>query len=68
MLLRAEEERNDLKEYVSKFHAADKKAGVLDEKLKTSRINETLFGVGVAVGGTIMGLTPFFYEKDPLTG
>lgn len=68
MLLRAEDERNDLKEYVSKFYLADKKAEVLNEKLKSNKINETLFGVGVAVGGTVMGLTPFFYEKGTAYG
>lgn len=66
MLIRAEEECNDLKEFRSKFHTADKQAGILGEKIKTNKINETLFGVGVTMGGTIMGLSPFFYEKGPV--
>jgi hypothetical protein len=65
MLIRAEEECNDLKEFRSKYHATDKQAGILGEKLKTNKINETLFGVGITMGGTIMGLSPFFYEKGP---
>jgi hypothetical protein len=63
MLIRAEQERDDLKEYLSKYYDADKRAEVLAEKLETNRINETLFGVGVAIGGTIIGLAPFLFEK-----
>jgi hypothetical protein len=65
MLIRAEEECNDLKEFRAKFHATDKLAEVRAEKLKSNKINETLFGVGVGVGCAIIGLAPFFYELGP---
>jgi hypothetical protein len=68
MLNRAEGECNDLKEYRLKYHAADKQGGILEEKLKSNKINEVMFGVGVGVGCTIMGLTPFFWELKTLYG
>lgn len=63
MLIRAEEECNDLKEYRTNFYESDKRAGILDEKLKSNKINETMFGVGVGVGCAIMGLAPFFWDN-----
>jgi hypothetical protein len=65
LLFRTEEERDRLKEFVPQFHEADKQAGILGEKLKSNKVNEIMFGVGVTIGGTIMGLSPFFYEKGP---
>jgi len=61
MLFRAEEERDSLKKYVPKFYEADKQVGILGEQLKTNKVNEVMFVVGVGVGCTIMGLTPFFW-------
>ncbi len=63
MLLRAEQQCDKLESYVSKYHDSDNRVGVLEEQSKTNSYNETLFAVGITVGGTIMGLAPFLFEK-----
>ncbi|MDE3098962.1 MAG: hypothetical protein KGJ88_05770 [Verrucomicrobiota bacterium] len=63
MLIRAEEESNDLKEYRAKYYEADKRAGILEEKLKSNKINEVMFGVGVGVGCATIGLAPYFWDN-----
>lgn len=68
MLLTTEAERDDLKAYIPKYHEADKKVGVLEEKLKTSKVNEVMFAVGIGVGCAIMGLGPFFWEAKNIYG
>jgi VIT1/CCC1 family predicted Fe2+/Mn2+ transporter len=66
-LICAEEERDDLrvelKQSELNFHVADKQVGILREKLTSNRVNEVMSGVGLAVGGAVMGLAPFFWEK-----
>ena len=51
LLITTEAERDDLKihleQYVPRYHECDKRAGILEEKLKTNKINEVMFGVGV---------------------
>jgi hypothetical protein len=68
MLLTTEGQCDDLKEYVQKFHEVDKKVGVLEEKLKTNKVNEIMFGVGVGIGCAIIGLAPFFWDLKPAYG
>jgi VIT1/CCC1 family predicted Fe2+/Mn2+ transporter len=68
MLNRAEEQCNDLKQIETNFHKTDKRADVLEEKLKSNKINEIMFGVGVGLGGGIIGLTPYFWDQKPETG
>ncbi len=63
LLITTEAERDELKAYVPKYYEADKRAGVLEEKLKSNKVNEIMFGVGVGIGCAIIGLAPFFYEK-----
>lgn len=62
-LERAELECVALREYVDRFHAAEKRAAVLEEKLKASNALEILFAVGVGVGGAVIGLAPFFWTN-----
>ena len=57
-----------LRSYVTRFHEADKKAAVLTEKVTAVTAIEILFGVGVGLGGTIIGLTPYFYSVKPEYG
>lgn len=64
-LERAEAECEILHGYVERYHDADKRAAVLDERLRTKKSLEIFFGVGVGMGGTIMGLAPFFWDKQP---
>lgn len=44
LLLTTEAERDELKCYVPKYYEADKRAGILEEKLKTNKANEIMFG------------------------
>ena len=63
-LEKSEIESDELKDYVKLFHEADKRAAVLEEKLKTVSAIEVFFGVGVGLGGTIFGLAPFFWTAS----
>ncbi len=64
-LERAEAECEILIGYVERFHEADKRAAVLDERVKTATALEIMFGVGIGVGGAIMGLAPLFWQDQP---
>ena len=59
---RAELRCVEMEAYVDRFHAADKRAGVLEEKLRTERALEVFFGLGTGFGGAIVGLAPFLFE------
>ena len=59
---RAELRCTEMEVYASRFHEADKRAAVLDEKLKTDRTIEVFFGVGTAFGGAIVGLAPYLFD------
>ena len=65
-LERADSDREILSGFVTRFHDADKRAAVLDEKLRANNSIEITFGVGVGLGGAIMGLAPAFWNMQPL--
>lgn len=65
MLLSAETERDEYKEYLKSYYDANVRSQVLEERLKADITNETLFGVGVGIGGTIIGLAPTYWDKPP---
>ena len=58
----ADVECEELQPYRERFHAADKRAAVLEEKLKKETGYEILFNVGIGVGGAIVGVTPYFWQ------
>jgi hypothetical protein len=58
----AERECEALGEYVERFHEADKRAAVLEEKLRTNTALEILFAVGIGMGFVILGLAPYFWD------
>jgi len=62
MLEIAESERDSNKIYITSFYEADKKAAILGERLLADKRVDIFFGVGVGLGGTIVGLSPFFGE------
>ena len=64
-LQRADSECDLLSGYVTRFHDADKRAAVLDERLRTQTALEVAFGVGVGLGGAIMGLAPGLWTTPP---
>lgn len=61
---RAEEEAEEFKSYIEKFHQADVERSVLKEKLKASKAIEVAFAVGVGLGGVIIGLAPTFWDAS----
>jgi hypothetical protein len=65
MLLTAENDRDDYKQYLTKYYESYTRTKVLEEKLKNDETNEIMFGVGVGVGGTIIGLAPTFWINAP---
>jgi hypothetical protein len=62
---RADAECDLLSGYVTRFHEADKRAAVLEERLRTQTAFEIAFGVGVGLGGAIMGLAPSLWNTPP---
>ena len=64
-LERAENECDVLSAYVTRFHDADKRAAVLEEKLHTNRAIDIAFGVGLTIGGTLIGLASSLWDKQP---
>lgn len=64
-LERAEAECQIAEGYIERFHEADKRAAVLEEKLRTNSAFEIMFGVGVGLGGAIIGLAPVFWNNPP---
>jgi hypothetical protein len=63
---RADDDCDVLRGYVTRFHDADKRAAVLEEKLRTQTALEVACGVGIGLGGAIMGLAPSFWNSQPL--
>ena len=57
-LERAEAQCEQLSACRDKFHAADKRASVAEEKLKVNKSIEIGFGAGIAIGGILIGLVP----------
>jgi hypothetical protein len=50
--------------YVGRFHEADKRAAVLEERLNRDTALEIGFGVGLSAGGAIIGLAPLFWSAS----
>lgn len=62
---RLESELSEYKEYRNKFHEADKKVSLLNEKLKSNSAFEIISTICVAVGGALGGLAPKMWETQP---
>jgi hypothetical protein len=62
-LERAEAECDQLRGYIDRYHEAEKRAAILNERLKPIRSIDLLFGVGVGLGGAILGLAPVFWTE-----
>lgn len=68
MLINAEAERDDLKIFVAQYYDADKRASILQEKLKGNRLNEILTTSGVGFGFALIGLTPTLWDAPKYGG
>lgn len=64
-LERAEGECEFMQGYIERYHDADKRAAVLEERIRSGTAIEIMFGVGVGLGGTVMGLAPMFWSDQP---
>ena len=69
MLQQARSDADQAEGYVERFHDADKRAAVLDEKLtassKMSKAVEIAVIVGTTLGGVLMGFAGYFWSKIP---
>ena len=61
---RLEKENNELNQYQVNYHKADKKAAVLEGKLKEKVAVEVIFGVCLTVGAGLIGLAPSIWKPD----
>lgn len=50
-----------LEEYVEKFHISDKKSAILEEKLKSVKADEVLYGLCLTIGSVIIGLSSMIW-------
>jgi len=64
-LERAEEENAGLRSFRDKYYEADKRNGVLDEKLKTNTAAEIVSLGSLAVGAAAMGYSPAVWNSQP---
>lgn len=61
---RADSECESLTGYVERFHEADKRAAVLEEKLRTQTAFEIIVAAAIAIGSAIIGLAPSLWDKS----
>jgi hypothetical protein len=64
-LERAEDEREILQGYIERYHEDDKRSAVLEERIRSVKAIDIMFGIGVALGGAIIGLAPTFWNEQP---
>ncbi len=62
---RADAQCEILNGYVERFHEADKRAAILEEKNRTVAALDIMFAVGVGVGCAIIALAPLFWSDQP---
>ncbi len=60
---RADNECESLTGYVERFHEADKRAAILEEKLKTQNAFDIIIGAGLTIGSLLIGLAPWLSDK-----
>jgi hypothetical protein len=53
----------ELQEIESQFHSVDKKAAILEEKLKAVNSHEVLYSLSLTIGSIIIGLSSMIWEK-----
>lgn len=62
---RLERQAVELTEYRERFHLADKRASILEERAKRSLSGEIIFGVCLCVGAAVLGYAPTLWSSQP---
>lgn len=62
---RLDTERNELNSFRTKFHDSDKKASILEEKLKSKVSIEVLHVACITVGAAALGYAPSIWQNQP---
>ena len=62
---RLENENDKLSNYREKFHEADKKVAVLQEKNKTHLATEIISAVCFTIGAVLIGYAPVLWKSQP---
>ncbi|KQV51334.1 hypothetical protein [Duganella sp. Root336D2] len=65
---RLEEDNTELAGYRSRFHEADKKSAILEQKQATSNAHEIISLACVTVGGAALGYAPSVWSSQPTGG
>ena len=65
---RLEKENEKSSVYQDKYHETDKKAAVLNEKLKSNVAQDVIFGVCLTVGAALIGVAPSLWTLDKSYG
>ena len=68
MLSNAEDDRDECKIYVERFHEVNNRVGILSEKLRANNLIEIMFTIGFGVGCAIIGLSTYFWNSGDLYG
>jgi hypothetical protein len=68
MLSNAQESAAEYKAYLDRYHEVDKRAAILNEKLRSNIVNEVMFTVGIGVGCAIIGLATYFWDAANARG
>ncbi len=62
---RLEDEVATLRQVEENFHDVDKRAAILEEKLKASVAVDVMFGVALSVGFGLIGIVSNIWDKKP---
>jgi hypothetical protein len=65
---RLEHQVNELGTVQTLFHAADKRAAILEQKLNVSRSQEIVFAVCTTLSGAALGFAPSVWSESNATG
>jgi len=60
---RLENDNANLKGYIERYHEADKRSAILEEKVRTNKSIDVICGAGMAIGGVIIGLSAKFWDS-----
>lgn len=62
---RLETEKEEYRVYMERFHEADKKVAVLEQKSRTALALDIIFGGCLTVGGSVIGLSHGLWSHQP---